>query len=218
TADFLPELQMSKGGLSAMMGLVKYVEPLHNVIGKANAWIQAQQGIRIVNTQTVDVKMQKNAFSGPVVIDSQRSFFVEYGKGTTCYVRTVRVVFVKPRTPLPPSPPLMLTYRNFVPHQLSSGGMLSVPQFEDQNQTMARMIAWLNATGAIAVGAETIEIKIGESEGDQSMFYYNRGNFNELYLSILRVYLHGVYQEPPPESLPSPAMMASKSKSDCIVM
>ncbi len=79
-------------------------------------------------------------------LDTQRSFFVESGRGTTRYLRILRVSFVKSfdGSPAPPSPIYRLNYVTFEPVMISSGGIMGIPIFETMAETMKRAMLWLN--------------------------------------------------------------------------
>ena len=82
-------------------------------------------------------------------LDTQRSFFVESGRGTTRYIRILRICFVKPfdGSPITPQRLLHLNYVTFEPIMVSTGGIIGIPIFETQSETMRRAMAWLNKTG-----------------------------------------------------------------------
>ncbi|XP_077980496.1 uncharacterized protein LOC144435756 [Glandiceps talaboti] len=215
-ADFVPQLQ---GGSSSMFFTLPGSEAYHSVMSKAHHWVKAQQGIRVTNVKALDIKFHTNGFSSTVSFDTQRTSYVEHGKGTTAFIRTVRIAYVKPRTPLPPTPPLLLTYRTFVPILLRKGGMMSIPHYESQQETLHRAMAWLNATGAAVLGAESVEIKLHNRKyaDDENTIYCEYGKELVVYVSALRIYLHGIYQEPPAELLPAVPVM-KKHDSDCLIM
>ena len=82
-------------------------------------------------------------------LDTQRSFFVESGRGTTRYIRVIRICFVKPYdgSALTPRTPLRLNYVTFEPLMVSTGGIIGIPIFESQSETMRRAMLWLSKTG-----------------------------------------------------------------------
>ena len=88
----------------------------------------------------------KSFFSLDADLDTQRSFFVESGRGTTRYLRILRVSFVKSfvGSPSAPRPLLRLSYVTFEPMIISTGGIIGIPIFETMAETMKRAMVWLN--------------------------------------------------------------------------
>ena len=81
-------------------------------------------------------------------LDTQRSLFRESGDFRTYYVRMVRVCYTTSELQAASSlNPTVLTYRSFLPAQLTKGGAFSSPKYETMSETMKRASAWLNATG-----------------------------------------------------------------------
>ncbi|XP_070579377.1 uncharacterized protein [Ptychodera flava] len=144
---------------------------------------------------------------GPLVIDAQKSSYTEYGKANTYFIRILRVILLQSGVSIPPTPPLTLTYRTFVPCQLTTGGALIMAQYEDQKQTMFRIMAWLRTTGAVVFGAETFEIKLWYYDrfaaNIERTIYYESGKAADYFVTAIRVYINGSYREPSAELLPS---------------
>ena len=86
--------------------------------------------------------------SGGGVIDTQRSFYYESGRYSTVFVRIVRVYYMSSSSVRRPIQ--TISYKTFVPAQLSVGSMFSPPMFEQLNQCMARAMAWLKVTSKCA--------------------------------------------------------------------
>ncbi|XP_070579376.1 uncharacterized protein [Ptychodera flava] len=200
-ADFVPEV-LGKGGMFSE----PTAEPFSAVVAKAHNWIQGHN-VRVSNVQTVDVKIRRESFSGPLVIDAQKSSYTEYGKANTYFIRILRVILLQSGVSIPPTPPLTLTYRTFVPCQLTTGGALIMAQYEDQKQTMFRIMAWLRTTGAVVFGAETFEIKLWYYDrfaaNIERTIYYESGKAADYFVTAIRVYINGSYREPSAELLPS---------------
>ena len=67
------------------------------------------------------------------------------------------------------------------------------------------------------LSAETVPIRMysGGQYGDtESTYTYNRGERGEYWLMVLRVFLDGIYQDPPPEALP-PVPAIQQGSDDC---
>lgn len=199
-ADFVPQRQ-STGGL---FSFPRY-EPFSNVIGRAAQWCSQQTSLRFCNAQSLEIKLKSGT-----MVDTQRMSYTEHAERTTFYVRVLRVAYSKEPAPLegglPPSPPLSLHCKTFMPLQLTRG--IFVPEFESLSATKKRIEAWIRATGARVLSCETVAMRLftgGEAHaGIESSFTYNNGNRSEYWVFVLRVYLDGAYQEPPQEVMPPP--------------
>ena len=88
--------------------------------------------------------------SGGDRLDTQRSMYYELGKGYTYYVRILRLSYTQSMNREPSvrvGTPVTLSYRTFMPYQVTCGGTFSEPDFEPQTETQKRAMAWLSATG-----------------------------------------------------------------------
>ncbi|GBN04823.1 Transposon Ty3-I Gag-Pol polyprotein, partial [Araneus ventricosus] len=140
--DFVPN-PISSGGI---FSFPKY-EPFSNVVDQASIWSSRQQGIRICNVQSIELKFK----TGKEAVNSQKMSYVEHGNRFTCYVRILRVAYTKTRDSsnisLYPGLNLSrLTCRTFVPVQLTNS--IFVPEFESLHATKERVTAWVRATGS----------------------------------------------------------------------
>ena len=67
------------------------------------------------------------------------------------------------------------------------------------------------------LSAETVPVRMysGNQYGNTEQTYtYNRGERSEYWLIVIRVFLDGVYNDPPPETLP-PLPEIQQAESDC---
>ncbi|KAG0443795.1 hypothetical protein HPB47_014518 [Ixodes persulcatus] len=198
-ADFVPQCTTTGG----LFSFPRY-EPFCNVIGRSAQWCSQQRSLRFCNAQSLEVKLKSGT-----TVDTQRMSYTEHAERTTFYVRVLRVAYSKEPAEaglLPPSPPLALHCKTFLPLQLTRG--LFVPEFESLSATKKRLEAWIRATGARVLSCETVAMRLftgGEAHtGIESSFTYNNGNRSEYWIFVLRLYLDGAYQEPPQEVLPPP--------------
>ncbi|XP_064487176.1 uncharacterized protein LOC135399270 [Ornithodoros turicata] len=198
-ADFVPKCT-STGGL---FSFPRY-EPFSNVVARSSQWCSQQASLRFCNAQSLEIKLKSGA-----TVDTQRMSFTEHAERSTFYVRVLRVAYTKEPVPtaegvLPPSPPLHLQCKTFIPLQLTRG--FFVPEFESLSATKKRVEAWIRATGARVLSCETAAMRLfanGKAlTSIESSFTYNNGNRNEYWIFILRLYLDGTYQEPPTGELP----------------
>ncbi|KAK8781548.1 hypothetical protein V5799_017111 [Amblyomma americanum] len=210
-ADFVP-VRHSAG---SMVSMPRY-EPFSSVIARAAQWCSQQSSLRFCNVQTLEIKLKSDpsldssseSISDRTVVDTQCMSYTERAKVATFYVRVLRVAYIKELVPpeggLPPSPPLALHCKTFMPLPLTQS--VFMPEFEGLSATKKRVEAWINATGARVLSCETIAMRLfigGEAcAGIESSFTFNSGKQNEYWIFVLRVYLDGVYQEPPQEALP----------------
>ncbi|KFM82596.1 hypothetical protein X975_05027, partial [Stegodyphus mimosarum] len=197
--DFIPNTT-KQGGI---FSFPKY-EPFSSVVEKASNWCTQQDRLRFCNAQSLEIKLKMGGD-----IDTQKMEYVEHGNRKTFYVRILRVTYTKApsqeqkfmREPLSVR---QLTCKTFVPVQLTSG--FFVPKFETLNETRTRVSAWVKATGAQVFSAETAALRMftgGEAKhGTEASFTYNREERSEYWIFVIRLYLNGKYEEPPPEMLP----------------
>lgn len=217
-ADFVP-VALTEGGFFTM----PQFEPFSNVVSRASQWCAQQSCLRFCNAQSVEVKMKSG-----YVVDTQRMSYTEHGGRTTCYVRVLRVTYVKTNENVDnngaatynnpqDAPPLQLNCKTFVPLQLTRG--FFVPEFETLSKTKERIEAWIKATGARVLSCETQPMRLytgGEAyQGAESSFTYNISNRNEYWIFVIRVFLDGFYHEPPTEMLPAEPMVQAQ---DCCVI
>lgn len=196
--DFIPDV-IKKGGVFTM----PTYEAFSLIVNKASQWCFNRADIRICNAQTLEMKMIRGH-----EIDTQKMNFVEHGNRATFYLRILRLAYTKSVTQSNLYPPLSpitrLTCKTFVPVQLTSG--LFVPEFETLQETKSRVSAWMKATGARVISAETVAMRIhtgaAAREGTEASFTHNRAEQNEYFIFIIRAYINGLYKEPPTEMLP----------------
>ncbi|XP_066270908.1 uncharacterized protein [Branchiostoma lanceolatum] len=222
SGDFVPGCVHMPSGIFDWPQFESYSQ----VAARACAWANGSlQGCRLANAQTLHIKISRKGWSGQMAIDSQKSSFVDSGNMATMYVRIMRLIFLKPlQGAVAPPRPIQLSIKTFVPAQISQGGMMSFPQFETVGQTMQRALAWLNAAGANVIFAETVAIKIMSAWSNrppaayaEESMAYDSAKHGEIYLNILRIYLDGMYQEPPPQMLPPMPQVAPSKGADCTI-
>lgn len=75
--------------------------------------------------------------------------------------------------------------------------------------------------GARVVSAETVPVRMytGNQHGNTEQTYtYNRGERNEYWLIVIRIFLDGVYNDPPPEVLPPLPTIAPGGDECCTIL
>lgn len=101
--------------------------------------------------------------------------------------------------------------------------------FCQSSDTFFKHVYWVVAmtvcdccsAGARVLSAETVTVRVlgGHQHGNPEVTYtYNHPNRPEQHLYVLRVYLDGIYQEPPPSVLPAPPLMQQSNNDDCCVI
>lgn len=207
--DFSP-VQLTRGGV---FSFPEY-EPFFNVMKKASDWWVTQQGIRLCNVQSIEMKTK-----GETVLDTRKMNYSEYGNRNTYYIRILRVAYVIPRDPHSQSKHQFseITCRPFAPFKVASS--IFLPKYETLQQTKERVAAWVRATGARVLSAETSPIRIMSGNdrkyGAHSTFTFKHGERNTFWLVVLRLYLQGTYNEPPPEVLPPAPIVQSQN---CVLL
>lgn len=212
--DFYPS-NTAEGGIFTMPNY----EMFCYLVNKVSHWCSQQTDIRICNLQSIDIKTiigQEN------LVDSQTMSFTQLGDTTTYYVRIIRVAYVKSVVssklyPMLSSPLNVITCKSFLPVPISSG--VFMPTFESLQQTKVRVSAWIKATGAQVINAETSLVKVtlvgGGLEFSASTTFNSTDNKqNEHKLYVIRLYLNGLYQEPPPGTMP---LVPEIKNSKCLV-
>jgi len=212
-ADFVPSV-LDSGGIFS----IGHAQRLTEMAANAHQWIQQQAGINVTNIQTIDYKISRSW--GGSSLDTMRSSYYHRGKGVTCFIRIMRVCYTRSLSGAPPAPLPYLSYRTFMPHCLSMGGVFSLPKFTNQSSAVEIANAWLRATGAKVISAETVAVRVrsGGQHGDPEVtMTYDSGERNEVILFVVRVFLDGVYRDPPPSALPQAPVnaVAATSEQDC---
>ncbi|CAL1298532.1 unnamed protein product, partial [Larinioides sclopetarius] len=142
-------------------------------------------------------------------VNPQKMNYLEHGNRLTCYVRILRLAYTKIRDSsnkslYPDMNISRLTCRTFVPVQLTNS--IFVPEFESLHATKERVTAWVKATGAKVISAETAALRMytggEERHGTEATFTYNRAERSEYWIFVIRIYINGAPQEPPKEMLP----------------
>ncbi|XP_054709337.1 uncharacterized protein LOC129219042 [Uloborus diversus] len=201
-ADFSPDVVKKRG----IFSLPEY-EPFSNVVKKASDWCAQHTGLKFVNAQSLEIKIPADSSGDDV--DTQKMHYTEHGSRSTFYIRIVRVAYTKIVQDVniskkQPSSLTQLTCKTFVPEQLSTG--LFVPEFENLTKTKQRISAWVKATGALVVSAETAAVRVstgGEAKhGPEASFTFNETEKDEYWIFVIRLYLNGQYNDPPSNLLP----------------
>ncbi len=77
-------------------------------------------------------------------------------------------------------------------------------------------------SGARVLSAETVAVRKysdGQQGNSETTFTFNRGgDWRSYFLIVLRVYLDGVYQEPPAEVLPPLPTFKQREEEDCCTL
>lgn len=144
TADFVPTCIQDPS--------VTQFETMGAVVAKANAWLASQPGLPVINMQFVNVKVPgafgQSVAASVAAVDTTRSLFARNSHGDTLYLRTLRVYYALDLNKAVPRNPVgLLSHKTFMPVQLTTGNMTTLPQYESMSDTMKRAMAWIAATG-----------------------------------------------------------------------
>ena len=186
-------------------------ESYSDILRRASLWCSQQVGVRFTNVQSIEMKLKCGE------LDTQRTSYTQHSEKSTKFAKFLRVAYVKSNMTvnLPPSPPLLLSYRCFPPCQLTAASLLHNGTFESMSQTVTRIAAWMGLTNAAILNIETCAVPIGLGH-DATYSYKRAGEANISRVLCIRVYLDGVYEEPHSSQLP-PIPRVIPSDDTCTV-
>ncbi|ESO86376.1 hypothetical protein LOTGIDRAFT_235435 [Lottia gigantea] len=199
--DEEPHMVQNSDGLGVR---VKY-SPFTQVVGKTAKWIKEQKNIRIVNLQSLNIKVDKRS-DGNVTLKSDISGYGELPFTESQYVKILRTYYVNEHKPAVPDlySSYNLTTRLFVPIRHSGR------EFEAFSKTMQRAIAWLQVTKTPLFGMETVQYIVNPNSGGSGV-NENRVDVNvnkntgRYHLTCIRLYFSENFKEPSGDLLPKVA-------------
>ncbi|KAL5011523.1 hypothetical protein ScPMuIL_010074 [Solemya velum] len=172
-------------------------ETMPFLVDKVARWIVTQQGTKILNIQSQDVRMHTTFLTDEVEIEHDSTDQIESTLATKNWIKVIRVFHTK----APNVPPLQyLTSRLFVPLRIG------VRTFETMSQTMYRINAWLNITGLVPCNVETVKYLF--NEGNFQGVRTERTDYREemmsgkIWVFAIRLYFNRMFDEPNPFLLP----------------
>nr|KAG5694558.1 hypothetical protein BaRGS_032503 [Batillaria attramentaria] len=199
--DEVPECAQDPEG----MGLRIKFAPFTKTVARAAVWLQDQHNMRAVNFQSIKLKAERPAGTGPYVFDPNVAGYNEAPSLVESrFVKFLRIFYVKGQKVDVPDiySSTNLTTRLFVPVKRGT------KSFETFSKTMQRVIQWLNATGTPVLGMETVKYPVNveayegtgvnEERVDQVVNSYS-GQYS---LACVRLFFPRQFKEPPPEIVP----------------
>lgn len=180
-------------------------------------WIPQNQGVRIVNIQQYDAFVHKTWDKVSVASDSTDEVMSMFGDGQRM-VRTFRVFYVKSSNQGAPVSPTFVTSRLFLPARTGRRS------FENMNRTIERIDVWLRVTGMPVYSVETVQYLLQEARTDgadtEKSDYCIPTTSGKHWITAIRVYFPGMFQEPDPSLLPPLPQGSGKdgSSSSCVIV
>ncbi|RWS29265.1 hypothetical protein B4U80_10132 [Leptotrombidium deliense] len=213
--DFVPK-HISGGGFFRKPKFETYSE----VMSRATKWLSQNPDVNFKNAQSVDIKL-KSWNSKESEVDYRNMFFKK--SKSDFLLKFIRVFYATENTEVncdklvSPPKPVLLNCKIFVPAKLGP------QEYEDCIGTKRKMEAWLTATGAHIVSAETSVIKLSYSTSSiaasvDSMFTSLSSNSEgSHWIVIYRIYIDGQYLEPPLRVLPSYPQDPEPDEQSCTI-
>ncbi|KAH9502785.1 hypothetical protein Btru_069781 [Bulinus truncatus] len=195
--DEAPEILQLKEGLDLRIKFATFDQTLK----KASGWLKKQSGCRVLNIQSVYVKLDRKHGLGPWLLDSNAPGYCEMpGLTESRYSKVIRVCYIKDQKLNQSSPysKITMTSRLFIPCRLEGR------TFESFSKTIMRVIKWLSKTKLPIFACETVKYQLtNESEGQgfqperlDSLINSFQG---QLYITCIRLYFPCTYEEPQPD-------------------
>ncbi|CAL1538047.1 unnamed protein product [Lymnaea stagnalis] len=195
--DEVPDIFQSKDGLALKLKFATFDQTL----SKAASWLKKQSGFRIVNIQSVTVKLERKYGQGPWILDPTIPGYTDNpGLTESRFTKIIRIAYVKEQklnNPLPYAQ-VTLTSRLFIPCRVD--GRL----FETMSKTIMRVMKWLSKTRLPVFACETVRYHLtNDSEGQG----FNNDRLDSLinsyqgqhYLTCIRLYFPCTFEEPQPD-------------------
>lgn len=199
--DQVPDFSQSPEGLAATK--LKFA-PFSQTVAQAAQWLQAQQNTKVVNIQTVTLKMDRQPGSGLYKVNTNTPGYMEAPTlMESRYVKIVRLFYAQDKKSEVPNlyASTRLTTRLFVPTKTQAWGR----SFESFSKTMQRVIAWLTATGTPVLGMETVKYPVSPDNSEDAGVFNDRvdvvlnSSAGQFSLTCIRLYFTREFKEPPPE-------------------
>ncbi|XP_067660928.1 uncharacterized protein [Haliotis asinina] len=199
--DIIPEYACNTEGMIQRLKFATY----RSTVQKASDWLKKQQGIKVVNVQTIDVKVLKLP-NGNIEFDSNSSGYGEMAFEDSCqFLKVLRIYYVRKQkvTPLDATPVSNMTSRLFVPVRKNQTGKV----FESFSKTMQRVIAWLNVTQTPLLSMESVQYMVnpeswGTGVAEDRVDTVKNQSSGRYQLTCIRLYFPQDFEEPSPDLLP----------------
>ncbi|KAK3791451.1 hypothetical protein RRG08_046603 [Elysia crispata] len=183
-----PHLEMSEF-LPTRIGQAGFGKPVRfadisDAENQVAEWLRAQHGIRLVNIETREAKYSTFFdMGGQLDIDTDSTDDFDIPAFESNRVRFLRVFFISAASGVTSYANTALTARTFPPVRCKGEN-----RYETMTQTMARIDAWLKATGLPIFGVETIQVlNEGPSSFNKSQ-YKLRDFVGKIWVTAIRIY------------------------------
>ncbi|WAR31388.1 LOW QUALITY PROTEIN: hypothetical protein MAR_033973 [Mya arenaria] len=177
-------------------------------------WVTQQKGSRIVNIQQFDAIVEKT-FDNELKVETDSTDDAVWAFKDRRLAKTLRVFQVTSGGQAVAQQPNHINSRLFLPARMGP------KVFESMTQTMDRVDFWLRVTGANVYNVETVKLLLHETQpagADVAASEYRIQKMTGKYwLTAIRVYIAGPYNEPDPSQLPPVPLYKSGSGSCTIV-
>ncbi|XP_054167426.1 probable serine/threonine-protein kinase DDB_G0276181 [Oppia nitens] len=227
--DFIPKVQIWDTPLA-----VPVYESFSSLLSRSSQWLRNEsQNIRFLSSNTVETpidyafnteSIKENLNEDNDSIDSRKMFYINNNNNNNSLVtggdkpngvvtnefslKFLRLAVAKQQQqePCPDSSPVILNCKIFVPTKIANPLNTNSPEFESVTSSKRKIEAWLMATGAHVLSAETTVISIPFSSSSIATTVDSclKSNLSVAghHLTIYRIYLDGHCLEPPARLLP----------------
>jgi hypothetical protein len=205
----------------------KDFEGFNKVLIEAQKFVMQNPTKRFINVQTVEHMFSKSPGS-QFDAKTKKTIVKETDTGDIRLLKFVRLYYEDylhlDGSFQPEYRQIFLNYKTFCPEKIRRETKTTPPVYEFARDAWNRASAWLKVTGVKVIGAERVIVKAFPSGkcvyGDhEESFLSHRPDWNEFHLYAIRVYINGVYTEPPAHLLPPlPSMPTLEESKDCVIL
>ncbi|ELT93337.1 hypothetical protein CAPTEDRAFT_224362 [Capitella teleta] len=209
----------------------KDFEPLEPSVVRIQSWLNENEYLDVANVQTVEYAFNKSPNS-KFTAETDRTLFRVKDICDLRGLKFFRVFFLQYLNADagigPLKRPRTLTYKTFNPAVTARQSKTDPEQFENNMDSWTRSSCWLRLTGARIFGAETVMIRTYPSKGNSNLqipfvldssFRNNRGaDWNETWVITHRVFLDGLYAEPPANLMPPLPFLPPDDSGSCAIL
>ncbi|XP_052788293.1 uncharacterized protein LOC128223167 [Mya arenaria] len=207
--DFRPQMTQRPDNIAP--GKLELFDQVMSAMGQ---WVTQQKGSRIVNIQQFDAIVEKT-FDNELKVETDSTDDAVWAFKDRRLAKTLRVFQVTSGGQAVAQQPNHINSRLFLPARMGP------KVFESMTQTMDRVDFWLRVTGANVYNVETVKLLLHETQpagADVAASEYRIQKMTGKYwLTAIRVYIAGPYNEPDPSQLPPVPLYKSGSGSCTIV-
>ncbi len=221
--DFVPQIEHLANSFQAKPRW----EPFTQMLQRAGNWmynLDIKQS-RIVTVDCIETKLIRRGGGGGnsadnYEVDSNKSFYNEGSFESITFIKTIRIAYAISASPFEGVAlnrgPITLTSRCFIPVRIGPH------QTESLSSLIYRIGMWIKATGVNVVGLETVAYEYDrESQrpvNEERVDHFIQGFRGHYFLTGVRLFIDGIFEEPSPSLLPQPPAYVQTSGSCCTIM